>query len=300
MNAQYICPIVTAFHQDGTVDMETMKMMYDRLIAGGINGIAVMGSSGEFYSMSLETAKCFAKESVQYLKGKIPVYVGTGRLTPEETIDLSNCAIQCGADAVMIVGPYYIGAESAGVEAYYDQVIGQVDGNVILYNYPDRTGHDISAEVVLRLLEKHKNIIGYKDTVGAPSHTRELILKIKPQYPQFRIYSGYDDNFAHVVNSGGDGCIAALSNLVPNLCARWVGAFEQGCAKEISQVQQVIDRLMEFYSICTPFMPAMKYALEKEGIPITTACKLPAVEPDSCQKEQIDELLNFLKKNSLI
>ena len=106
MSAEYICPVLTAFHKDGSVDMEAMKALFDHLIEGGLDGIAIMGSSGEFYSMTLADAKAFAKASLAYLKGRIPVYVGTGRLTLEETVDLSSFALGCGADGVMVVGPY--------------------------------------------------------------------------------------------------------------------------------------------------------------------------------------------------
>lgn len=291
MNAQYICPVVTAFGEDGAVDMDAMKVLFDHLVKGGLDGIAVMGSSGEFYSMTLEEAMSYAKDSLEYLKGRIPVYIGTGRMIPEETIRLSNYALSLGAEAVMIVGPYYIGTCDAGVEAYYDRVISQIDGNVILYNYPDRTGFDIKPEIILNLLAKHKNIVGYKDTVGAPSHTKDIIQKVKPLYPDFRIYSGYDENFAHVIACGGDGCIAALSNVIPDVCAAWVQAFKDEDLNKIVEIQRKIDGLMSFYSISSPFMPAMKYGLSKMGLPVRTECRLPVVEIDDEQKVQVDELL---------
>ncbi len=291
MSAEYICPVLTAFNQDGSVDMEAMKALFDHLIEGGLDGIAIMGSSGEFYSMTLEDAKSFVKASLAYLKGRIPVYVGTGRLIPEETIELSSFALNCGADAVMIVGPYYIGTDSEGIFAYYDQVAEKISGDILLYNYPDRTGFDITPDIVLRLLEKHRNIVGYKDTMAAPSHTRELIRSIKIKYPAFRIYSGYDDNFTHVLLSGGNGCIAALSNLKPDLCAQWREAWNQGDLGKVAEIQRMIDGLMDFYKISTPFMPAMKYALQKMGLPIVADCKLPALSASPAQRQEADRLL---------
>ena len=129
MRAEYICPVLTAFDENGKVDMEAMKRQFDHLIEGGLNGIAIMGSSGEFYAMTLEEAMAFARDSIAYaiassnviayLKGKIPVYIGTGRLIADETIQFSNYVLDQGATAVMIVGPYYIGTDDAGVEEYY-------------------------------------------------------------------------------------------------------------------------------------------------------------------------------------
>ena len=89
MRAEYICPVLTAFDENGKVDMEAMKRQFDHLIEGGLNGIAIMGSSGEFYAMTLEEAMAFARDSIAYLKGKIPVYIGTGRLIADETIHIA-------------------------------------------------------------------------------------------------------------------------------------------------------------------------------------------------------------------
>ena len=291
MRAEYICPVLTAFDENGKVDMEAMKRQFDHLIEGGLNGIAIMGSSGEFYAMTLEEAMAFARDSIAYLKGKIPVYIGTGRLIADETIQFSNYVLDQGATAVMIVGPYYIGTDDAGVEEYYDYVAERINGNIILYNFPDRTGFDLSLNVILQLLKKHKNIIGLKDTFGAPSHTRTLIGRIKPEYPEFRIYSGYDDNFAHVVSSGGDGCIAALSNVFPKLCSEWVDAVEHDNMEKTAQIQQTIDALMDFYAISTPFMPAMKYGLSVIGIPFPLTCKRPALEVTEGQKQMVNGML---------
>lgn len=149
----------------------------------------------------------------------------------------------------------------------------------------------MSVNVILQLLKKHKNIIGLKDTFGAPSHTRTLIGRIKPEYPEFRIYSGYDDNFAHVVSSGGDGCIAALSNVFPKLCSEWVDAVEHDNMEKSAQIQQTIDVLMDFYAISTPFMPAMKYGLSVIGIPFPLTCKRPALEVTENQKQMVDGML---------
>ena len=113
MRAEYICPVLTAFDENGKVDMEAMKRQFDHLIEGGLNGIAIMGSSGEFYAMTLEEAMAFARDSIAYLKGKIPVYIGTGRLIADETIQFSNYVLDQGATAVMVVGPYYIGTDGA-------------------------------------------------------------------------------------------------------------------------------------------------------------------------------------------
>ena len=115
------------------------------------------------------------------------------------------------------------------------------------------------------LAKMHPNIVGMKDTVPGMDHTRELIKVVKSQIPQFEIYSGFDDNFAHNVLSGGNGCIGALSNVVPEICAAWVRAFRENDLAGIARGQQTIDRLMDLYAIRSPFLPVIEGGLPPAG-----------------------------------
>ncbi|MHB8063768.1 MAG: dihydrodipicolinate synthase family protein, partial [Ruminiclostridium sp.] len=285
------------FDENKKLDTETIKILYDHLIKGGIDGILILGSIGEFFAISLESKKELIRLAVKHIDRRTKVLVGTASMDVNETIELSKYACEQGADGVVVISPYYFSLNDESIEEYYDLVAEKCPGDLYLYNFPDRTGYDLSPEVTLKLLRKHKNIIGYKDTIPGMDHTRELIKLIKPEYPNFKIYSGFDDNFAHNVISGGDGCIGGLSNLVPEICSAWVRAFGDNDLKLIAEIQRKIDQLMDIYQVGKPFVPYIKMAMAIKGIPMKDYCSFPL--PRANEKE-ILKLKDIMEKANLI
>lgn len=131
---------------------------------------------------------------------------------------------------------------------------------IYIYNFPANTGTSVSPETVLQLATMHPNIVGIKDTMVEMSHTHELIKTVKSKIPTFEVYSGFDDNFAPNVLAGGDGCIAALSNVVPEVCAAWAQAFRNNDLDGTLKGQKTINRLVDLYAIREPFLPVLKEA----------------------------------------
>lgn len=142
-------------------------------------------------------------------------------------------------------------------------------------NFPDNTGYTIPPQTVLALAKIHSNIVGMKDTISGMDHTRELIKVVKSQIPSFEIYSGFDDNFAHNVLAGGNGCIGALSNVVPEVCSAWVRAFRENDLDGIARGQQTIDRLMDLYAVRSPFLPVIKEACKLRGVAASSTGTFP-------------------------
>ena len=151
MNSKYFCPILTSFNDDSTINYDDMHSLYDHVLENGIDGILVGGSAGEFYALDYNEAEQLISDAVQYINHRGIVIAGTGRMNRLETINLSNFALKKGADAVIIVGPYYSACSQEDVFNYFDDILGHISGNVYLYNYQDRTGYDISVNTVLRL-----------------------------------------------------------------------------------------------------------------------------------------------------
>lgn len=236
--------------------------------------------------------------AVSYVNHRTKVYIGTASMTVEDTIQLSNYAIETGADGVMIISPYYFELSDESVEFYYDQVAEGIKGDIYLYNYPERTGHDLSPEVTLNLLRKHKNIKGYKDTVTEMAHTRKLIQTVQDEFPDFVVYSGFDENFAHNVLSGGNGCIGGLSNIYPEVFSEWVKAINTQDLKKVADIQNIIDKMMELYDFGTPFIPFTKKAMVLRRIELKGYCLKPLLEPNDKQTGSIQMLLQEL--NSMI
>lgn len=291
---QYYTPVITAFNPDGSLDIESNRRVWDNLIKGGVSGIVVMGSTGEFFAMTPEQKKTLIDEAASYLKGRTKLFVGTGNMRMGDTVELSNHAFQKGADGVMIIGPYYFSLSDESIEAYFCEVAKQVNGNIFLYNFPERTSYDLKPSIALKLAKAHKNIVGYKDTVGSMSHTRQLIVTLRGGgCDDFTILSGKDENFAHTILSGGDGCIGGYSNLYPDLAGAMVKAVDAKDMAKVSALQKIVDIVNEFDKIGMPFIPILKRAMQLRGIALANdTCQFPFLSATKTQEAAIQTLLD--------
>lgn len=295
--AKYITPAVTPLCSDGTLDVQGCKDLYDHLIRGGVDGILVLGSIGEFFALSMETKKQLISLAVKHVAHRVQLIIGTADMVYENVVELSRYALSEGADAVIVVPPFYFWLNAQSIEAYYDKLASDIDGKLYIYNFPDRTGYQIPADVIARLAQKHPNIVGCKDTISGMDHTREVIKAVKPLRPEFEVFSGFDDNFAHNVLSGGDGCIGGMSNLAPEITSSWVKAFKDNDMAAVSEIQQKIDRMMSIYGVGMPFVPYIKRAMELRGIGVKSYATFPQPMP---MPQDDEKLLAIMRHEGLI
>lgn len=292
MRGKYITPSITIFCEDGTVDLEAMKRHFDFLIDGGVDGILILGSIGEFFAIPMEEKKKLIKCAAEYIAGRVRLIVGTTSMLKDEIIELSKFAHQAGADECIILPPFYFPMSAERIEHWFDEIAGELsDQKILLYNFPDRTGYGIPAQVVSNLVRRHRNIVGYKDTQAGVSHTIELVKLVKSEFPDFEIFAGFDDNYVHNLLVGGDGCIAGLSNVYPKLCHAWVEACEKEDLSKMQEIQRTIDGLMEIYGVGTPFIPYIKAAVNAAGRKISEKCTFPLTEANEAEKEKITKIL---------
>ena len=287
----YITPAVTPLLPDGQIDFESCEKLYHHLINGGVDGILILGSIGEFFGLTMEQKKELIQFAGRVIGGRVELIAGTTSMICDEIVELSRYALKAGADGVMVIPPYYFHFTEESVYEYYDGLAEAIPGDLYLYNFPDRTGYEITPRTVRRLAEKHENIVGIKDTISGVDHTRELIKQVKAVRPEFRIYSGFDDNFAHNVLCGGNGCIAGLSNLYPEVTSAWAKALREGDWKTAGRLQQKIDRLMDIYVVGKPFVPFIKEAMVMKGIIRYGTATRPMPEASKEQKEQLKRIL---------
>lgn len=293
MKAQFLTPVVTIFKQDGSVDAEGIRKVYNHLIQGGVDGLVVMGSTGEFFSMTLAQQKQVIDIAAAF-KDRTRVLIGASRMVAGEVVELADYAYAKGLKEIMVVSPYYFKFTEEALEAYYDQIASAVQSDIILYNFPDRTAHDLTPGLVLRLARKHKNIIGIKDTVTEMGHTAAILRTVLPEFPAFQVYSGYDDNLVHNAMSGGCGCIGGLSNLMPKHCAAWAKAVNDGDVAKMAEGQRFINDAMALYDIGTPFIPTVKRAMRIAGLDISETCTAPMLALDNAQDKTLRELMKKL------
>lgn len=188
--------------------------MYLSYITGGIgtNGAVVLGTTGESSTISMEEREKIIKTSVETVNGEFPVIIGTGTIETDKVIELSKQAKDLGADAVLIITPYYVKPPQRALVKHFVAIADAIDFPVILYNCPGRTGVDMKPETVA-LMAGHKNIIGIKDATGDLARVETLRSLCGPE---FLIFSGEDDSGCEFVAIGGDGVISVTANVAPS------------------------------------------------------------------------------------
>ena len=288
----YYTPVVTALDDNGNIDRESNVRIWDNLIDNEINGIVVMGSTGEFYALTNTQKKELIDLAATSIKGRAKLFIGTGNMRKEDTIELSNYAFSKNVDGVMIIGPYYFGLTDESIELYYNEVAREVNGDIFLYNFPDRTSYDLKPSITLKLIEKNKNIKGYKDTVSNFNHTKDLIVAIRDSgYDDFIIMSGNDTFFMHTILLGGNGAIGATSNVYPELCGAWIESLETNDMEKAFRIQQTIERIK--FGVDAFYIPVLKKAMILRGIDMKDNCTFPIV---TCNDKQTDKLKDFINE----
>jgi 4-hydroxy-tetrahydrodipicolinate synthase len=263
---KYVAPVLTALHSEKEIDTDSCLKLYNHLIVNGLDGIAVFGTSGEFPHIPVSEKKKLIKAAGRVIKGKAEYIVGTGSMDADETIAMSNYAYECGADTCIIVGPYYYGLSDDGIFEYFSRVASSVKGNIYLYNFPDRASYSINAKTVLRLVRKHRNIVGIKDTIQDMHNTVDIIKTVKPEFPDFQVFHAYDNCFAYTVLAGGNGAVGILPNIAPKLFSNWATAARNKDLDTLSAIQKKVDRLMDILYFHSPFLATCKAVLVQQGI----------------------------------
>ena len=297
MHAKWITPAVTAMDKQGRIDMEANKRIYDFLIEKGMDGILLLGSIGEFFAIPMEDKKRLIREALSYIDHRVTVYVGTCEMNLEACIGLTNYALEQGADGAMVISPYYLNLPDNAILHFYDTLAEKACGPLLLYNFPERTGYDLRPELVGQLVSRHENIVGIKDTVGTMGHTRALIQKVKKKHPQFLVYSGFDEFFGHNVLSGGDGCIAGLSNFAPEIAAGYAECARGDDLAGMQEYQQKIDKLMAIYDVAPQFIPVIKKAMHLRGLQLQPFCAPPML---TASEEETQKIQSVLAESNLL
>lgn len=226
--------IVTPFTQDDKVNFEELGKMIDFQIAGGTDAIIICGTTGESSTLTHEEHDACIKFAVEHTAGRVPVIAGTGSNSTAEAIRLSTHAQNNGADALLLVTPYYNKATQKGLIQHYTAIANSVDLPIILYNVPSRTGVNILPQTAVTLAKNVKNIVAIKEASGNISQVAELAALADGCID---IYSGNDDQVVPLLSLGGVGVISVLSNVMPKLTHDMVMRYLNGDVKLSRQLQ---------------------------------------------------------------
>lgn len=261
--------LITPMRPDGSVDEDAFAAFVDWQIRQGTHGVVPVGTTGESPTLSHDEHRRVVEIAVEVADGRVPVIAGTGSNSTAEAISLTRHAKEAGADAALVVTPYYNKPTQEGLYLHYTAIADAVDLPIIIYNIPPRSVIDMSAETMGRLA-RHKNIVGVKDAtmnLARPLHTRRTC------GPEFCQLSGEDHTALSFLAAGGVGCISVTGNVAPRLCSEMHRAWQDGRVGEAIAIQ---DRLVPLHdALFAETSPGpVKYAASLLGHG-TEHCRLP-------------------------
>ncbi|QKS72726.1 dihydrodipicolinate synthase family protein [Paenalkalicoccus suaedae] len=286
-----IPPVSTIVDAQGHLDKVGMKRLIDNLIERGVDGLFFLGTGGEFSQMTLEERKDIAEFTVSAVDGRVPVLIGTGATSTSDVIELNNHASEVGADGVVVINPYYVKLSDENLYQHFSEVARAAKLPVFLYNFPILTGQDLSADMVLQLVNEHDNIVGIKETVKDIGHIRDMIVTVKEQHPDFRILCGFEDLFLNTLSLGGDGIIGATGNFAPEVSIDLYQAFTSGDLHKALELNATLAYLPEIYGLDSPFMNVIKESIVLCGLDVSTAVLAPSRDLSVDKKEKLRTIL---------
>ena len=218
-----ITALLTPF-KNGTIDEEAYRAHIEWQIEQGVNGVVPCGTTGESATMTHAEHESAIRICVDQVKGRVPVIAGAGSNNTVEAISLTRFAKKAGADAALLISPYYNKANAEGMYRHFAETADAVDIPCILYNVPGRTGCSIPVSVVERLA-RHPNIAGIKEASGDMSYAMKIARCVGPD---FALYSGNDDITVPILSIGGSGVISVSATVMPAMCRQIVADWLDG------------------------------------------------------------------------
>lgn len=263
--------IVTPMLDDGSLDIQALRSLIDYHIEQKSDGIVVVGTTGESPTVDFDEHALLIKTTVEHSAGRIPVIAGTGANSTSEAIALTRKAKELGADACLLVTPYYNKPTQEGLYQHFQAIAAAVDIPQILYNVPGRTGCDLQNDTVLRLAAI-KNIVGIKDATGNIERGTDLILRAPAG---FAIYSGDDASSLALLLLGGHGVISVTANAAPKLMHDMCAAALTGDTKAARSANAKLFALHQKLFVEANPIP-VKWVLQQMGL-IQGGIRLPLV-----------------------
>ena len=261
--------LVTPMNQDGSVNFKRLETLVDEQIVGGVDALVICGTTGEKSTLRYDEHLKVIETAAKICNKRVPIIAGTGSNDTVYSVELCDDAEKVGADAFLMVTPYYNKASQAGLVAHYNYIADRVNKPIILYNVPSRTGVAIKPETY-KELSKHPNIVATKEANG------DLSSVARTRYlcgDDLDIYSGNDDQTVPIMSLGGIGVISVASNILPkemhNLCAEYLAGNTQ---KAMDMQIKYIGLMNELFSDVNPV--PVKTAMNILGMDVGP-CRLP-------------------------
>lgn len=283
-----IVALITPFNKDGGVNYNKLRELIEWHIEEGTDGILALGTTAETPALTDEEEEKIAEIAIETCRGKVPVIVGSGSNSTDRAVEKSLKFEKMGADALLVINPYYNKTNKAGLLKHFYTVADAVDTPIYIYNVPGRTGMSIPFEVFAEL-SKHKNIVGVKEASGDMS----LISKISTLInDDFNVYSGNDDINIPLMSMGGAGIISVLANILPAKAHEMAYSYWHGDPKKASELQRYYLNFINHLFIETNPIP-IKEAMNLMGMNVG-GYRMPLCPMDEANKNKLIESMKAI------
>jgi len=279
--------VVTPITKDGKFNEKVMRKLLNYLIDGGVHGLFVVGTTGEFYGLTPEEKRNIFSITMDETKGRVPVYAGTNGITTHETVMLTQIAEECRVDAVSVLTPMFITPTQDQLIKHYKIIAGNTNLPVVLYNNPPKTSVSLAPVTVAKLAEI-PNIVGIKDSSGDMTVTAEYI-RLTQHIDNFSVLMGRDTLIYGALCYGAAGSIASCANVAPGLCVDIYEKFISGDLKGSLKAQFALAPLRIAFTLGT-FPAVIKESLNLLGIE-AGPCMEPAGPMSGDEREKLRKVL---------
>jgi len=290
MNTEFIhgivTPLITPVDARECVDETGLRNVIEHVLRGGVHGVFVAGSTGEFYGLDYDEKKRAVEITIHQVKGRVPVYVGASAITTRECIKLSKMAEASGAQAVTVLTPMFIRPSEEELYQHFRAIAESTALPVLVYNNPERTGINMSANLIERLAEI-PNLVGAKESSGDMTLTSQYISRTRSK--GFKILAGRDTQILATLVYGGVGSVAATSNIAPSLVVEIYTKFKAGDMPGALEAQYKLAPLRVAFALGS-FPVVMKDALNLMGINVGDPIK-PLVHCTPANLAKLKEIL---------
>ena len=284
-----IVALVTPMNPNGSIDIGNFKNLLDFHIDNKTDGVVVLGTTGECPTIDFNEHTYLIKEAVSHISGRIPVIAGTGANSTKEAVFLTKSAKEAGADACLLVTPYYNKPNQQGLFEHYKTINDAVDIPQILYNVPSRTNCDLENETIISL-SQFSNIIGIKDATGQLDRINFLKEKVKNN---FIFISGDDLSFLEYIERGGCGVISVTANVKPDLMHNICNSALNGDIEKSRSINRELTKLHKAMFVDSNPIP-VKWLMTYLGL-INKGIRLPLVELDKKYQKTLIEIFEAIK-----
>jgi 4-hydroxy-tetrahydrodipicolinate synthase len=281
-------PVITPFLENGDVDYRTYERLIDWQIREGSLGIVVNGTSSEPSVLTMDERKALLESALSVAKGRVPVVAATGSQSHAETVTLTGHATKVGADALLIVTPYYIRPPQRGLVAYYNDLARRSDLPLLMYHIPGRAAVTVTLETLERIAEATPHFVGIKHAALELPLVTESLARFGPE---FRVFVGLEELSFPMMAMGACGMVNAVSNVAPRQIADLYEAVARGDMAEGRRLHFALFELNKAVFFDTNPIP-MKYMMKRLGLLPTNDHRLPLMPATSELERKLDGVLD--------